>query len=1148
MTHSNFVHLHVHTQYSLLDGGCKIHELIQHACDLRFPAIAITDHGNMFGAVDFYTKAMQKGIKPIIGYEGYVAPGSRFDKSNHGIGQAGFHIVLLAKDEQGYRNIMKLSSLAYLEGFHYKPRVDKEALREHATGIIALSACLQGEVSYYVRHNQYPQARKSVEEYQNIFGKENFYLEVHDHGIPDQKVVNKGILRLHKDLGVPLVASNDVHYISRSDAENHEALLCIQTATTLDDPNRMRMSTPEFYLKSAEEMESLFSAFPGAIRNSIEIAERCNVEIELDKIHLPYFEAPQGYTHEGYLHELCLEGLKRRCGSAPTKEYIERLEYELSVITKMGYTSYFLIVWDFVKFARDHDIPVGPGRGSAAGSLVSYALGITEVNPLKFNLIFERFLNPARVSMPDIDIDFCKDRRGEVIQYVARRYGQENVAQIITFSTMAARGAIRDVGRVLGMSFMDVDKIAKLVPEELGITLDRALKIEPRFKEQMNADPKIAKLLHTARALEGLNRNASVHAAGVVIGDKPLKEYVPLFKANDVISTQYDMKILEKIGLLKMDFLGLRTLTIIHEALRLIKETENIDVDIEGIPFDDAKTYELLCRGETFGVFQLESSGMRDILRKLKPRVFEDVAALLALYRPGPLGSGMVDDFIHRKNDGATIHYDHPLLEPILKETYGVILYQEQVMKIVSALAGFTLAQADLLRRAIGKKIPEVMEEQKKNFIDGAAKNKVKREVAEKVFNLIEYFAGYGFNKSHSVAYSFISYQTAYLKANFPLEFITATLTLEKDNTDKVVLYIEESKRLGFQILPPCVNESRSEFTCNKEKGSIRFGLSAVKNVGLTAIESIVATRVRIGDYKTLYSFTENVDLRVVNRKVLESLIKGGACDSFGLKRSQLMANVDHALEVGSKVQKDRDSGQLSFFKNFAEEEGFENSMQQIPNIDEWPEAQLLAFEKEVLGFYISSHPLAKFEKLIQAYTSINAGNLSQCADQSDVQMGGIIDSLSMKITRRGDRMCFATLQDLEGKTQVIVFPDTFKKYEPLLQVDALVFIKGKANTREDEAKLIATDIIPLSEVRMRLTKVLTLDLFTAGLEPQTLEKVRQIISHNKGNVPVCMNFREPNGKCTQLVVGEDFKVLATDRLFDDIEKVLGKNTIKVTT
>jgi len=1146
--HANFVHLHVHTQYSLLDGGCKISDLVKRASELKFPAIAITDHGNMFGAIDFYTKSLKQGIKPIIGFESYVAPGSRFEKSSYGIKETAFHIVLLAKNETGYKNLMKLSSIGYLEGFHYKPRVDKDVLHKYRHGIIALSACLKGEASYLVVHDQLDDAQRVIGEYTEIFGKDNFYLELQDHGLKEQRLVNKAFLKFEKTLGVNLVASNDVHYLHSKTAQDHEALLCIQTGTTLDDPKRMRFSTAEFYLKSEEQMKKLFGEYPHLLSNTVEIAERCNLEIDLGTVHLPHFDIPEGKTHANYLHELCVDGLKKHLDREITQEYTDRLEYELGVITKMNYTSYFLIVWDFVKFAKDNNILVGPGRGSAAGSVVAYALNITEVDPLQYTLLFERFLNPERVSLPDIDIDFCYKRRDEVIQYVAQKYGQENVAQIITFSSMAARGVIRDVGRVMGMSYIEVDKIAKLIPEELNITIERALKIEPRLKELVKVNPQIAQLIETSKALEGLNRHASVHAAGVVIGDKPLTNYVPLFKSNDVISTQYSMKDLEKIGLLKMDFLGLKTLTLINECIEIIKKIEGVEININTIPFDDEKTYELLCNGETFGVFQLESSGMRDILRKLKPRVFDDVAALLALYRPGPLGSGMVDDFIHRKNDNATIKYDHPLLEPILKETYGVILYQEQVMKIVSALAGFSLSQADLLRRAIGKKIPEVMEEQKKNFIQGCGHNNINGGIAEKIFNLIEYFAGYGFNKSHSVAYSFISYQTAYLKAHYPLEFMTALLTLEKDNTDKVVRYIDEAKRLQFSIQPPSVNESFSEFTCKKEEGTIRFGLSAIKNVGVTAIDSIISTRNRNGHFKTYYDFTENVDLRTVNRKVVESLIKAGAFDCYNKKRSQLMASVDHALEVGSSLQRDRDSGQLSFFKDFEEQHDFEQDVQTFPNIPEWPESQLLAFEKEMLGFYISAHPLAKYEELLKMYTTATSATLMRFPDQGEVGIGGIIDSLSMKTTRRGDPMCFVTMQDLAGKCEIIVFPDVFKKTISLLVADTLLYVKGKINARDDEAKIIASEIMPLGDVREKLTKVFTIDLFTAGLDQSTLTNLKEVLVRHKGNIPVYLSFREPDGKCTQLVVGEDFKVKVDDHLFAAVHDLFGENCIKVTT
>jgi len=1132
----------------LLDGGCKVGDLIQRSCELKFPAIAITDHGNMFGAIDFYTEAMKQGIKPIIGIETYIAPGSRFDKSTHGIKETAFHLVLLAKDEVGYKNLMKLSSIGYLEGFHYKPRIDKDILQEYSQGLIAMSACLHGEVSYLVLNNQLQDANNTVGKYIEIFGKDNYYLEVQDQGLKEQKIVNKAFLDIERRTGVKLVATNDVHYLSEKDSIVHEALLCIQTGTTLHDPNRMRFATPNFYLRSAEEMHELFRDIPQALKNTIEIAEKCNVEVDLNSTHLPNFKSPVGKSREAYLRDLSITGLEKKIDSVIPEEYQRRLDYELSIINKMGYASYFLIIWDLIRFAKDSSILVGPGRGSAAGSLVSYSLNITEVDPLKFGLIFERFLNPDRVSLPDIDIDFCYERRDEVINYVAKKYGQSNVAQIITFNTMAARGVIRDVGRVMGMSYSEVDKIAKLIPEGIGMTIKKALLSEPRLKELVDTNEQILQLIETAKALEGLSRHVSIHAAGVVISDKPLTEYVPLYKANDVISTQYTMKVLEKIGLLKMDFLGLKTLTVINEAVNIIKKTNGIDIFIDRIPFDDEKTYDLFCHGETFGVFQLESSGMRDILRKLKPRRFEDIAALLALYRPGPLGSGMVDDFIQRKHEGTMISYDHPSLEPILKETHGVILYQEQVMQIVSALAGFSLSQADILRRAMGKKIPEVMERQKQTFIDGALKNNVSKSVADKIFNLIEYFAGYGFNKSHSVAYSFISYQTAYLKANFPLEFITAVLTAEKDNTDKIVRYIDEAKRLGITILPPSVNESFSKFTCSKQDNTIRFGLSAVKNVGSTAIDSIIKTRNRVGKFKSLYQFTENVDLRVVNRKVVESLIKSGAFDSFDRKRSQLMASVDHVLEVGNKMQKDKASGQLSFFKDFEQQKGFEQDVQKIPSIDEWPEGQLLAFEKEVLGFYISSHPLAKYETMLRAYTTANSSTLVNFADQKEVNVGGIIDSVSVKSTRRGDRMCFISMQDLEGKCEVVVFPDVFKKFETILNPDVLVFVKGKINAREDEAKIIANEFIPLHEVRTRLTKVFTIDLFTAGLEHVTLEKLKKILLKYRGNVPVYLNFKEPSGKCTQLIVGEDLKINVSDSLFDEIYDLLGEHTIKITT
>ncbi|MBI4549717.1 MAG: DNA polymerase III subunit alpha, partial [Candidatus Omnitrophica bacterium] len=814
-----------------------------------------------------------------------------------------------------------------------------------------------------------------------------------------------------------------------------------------------------------------------------------------------------------------------------------------------------LTVWDFIRYAKDKQIPVGPGRGSAAGSLVAYALGITDIDPIRHGLIFERFLNPDRVSMPDIDIDFCYERRDEVIDYVRRKYGQENVAQIITFGTMMAKAVVRDVARVMGFNYQDADRIAKLIPTELNITLEQALKSEPRLKELTETDPRVAKLIETSRALEGLTRHASTHAAGVVISDVPLNEHTPLFKQGDQVTTQYSMGALEKIGLLKMDFLGLKTLTVIHEAIRLIGKRQKKEIKIGEIPFDDPATYELLSRGEAFGVFQLESSGMRDILKKMKPRVFEDIVALLALYRPGPIGSGMVDDFIRRKHNPALIKYDHPDLEPILKETYGVILYQEQVMQIVSKLAGFSLAKADSLRRAIGKKIPEVMEKEKQAFLDGAKKNNVAARVAEKIWNLIEYFAGYGFNKSHSAAYAFVSYQTAYLKANFPVEFITALLTSEKDNTDKIVRHIEESKRLGIDVLPPSVNESYSEFTClavkegeAPSKGTIRFGLSAVKNVGTTAIESILAARKKEGAFRSFFDFTERVDLRVCNRKVLESLIRCGALDCFGHYRSQIMAMLDQALDMGSSLQRDRSIGQLSFIDNLASSDGVKPGMREVPNIPEWPENQLLAYEKELLGFYVSAHPLSRYERVLKTYATASASSLTELADQAEVTLGGILNEIKEITTKKGDRMAFLSLEDLTGSCEIVVFPEAYKAALPILQKDATLFVKGKINLREDSPKVIAGEIMPLAEVQKRLTRVVAVDLMTTGLNLETLTRLRDILASHKGTIPLYLNFKSPNGATVVLTPDESFRVETSEELFRQIEDLVGENAVKIKT
>jgi len=1152
--HSDFVHLHTHTQYSLLDGACIIPKLLRAAVAEKMPAIAITDHGNMFGAIEFYQQAFSYGIKPIIGAEVYVAPDSRFEKSAHGIREASFHLVLLAKDYEGYRNLMKLITIGYLEGFYYRPRIDKDVLKEYAKGLICLSACLKGEIPHLITNGQLEQARNTAIFFKELFGRD-FYLELQDNLIPEQENVNSSLFEFSKQLDIPTVATNDVHYIKKEHARAHEALLALQTQTTLDDPNRMRMQSDEFYLKNADEMRRKFGTeCPNAILNTLEITEKCNLELDFTKTHLPHYRAPDGKTREQYLRELVYEGLKRRYPEI-TDEIKNRVEHELSIIENSRYTSYFLIAWDFVHYAKEKGIPVGPGRGSAAGSVVSYALGITDIDPLRYDLLFERFLNPERISMPDIDIDFCYERRNEVIDYVVKKYSKDNVAQIITFGTLMAKGVIRDVGRVMGMPYGEVDKIAKMVPNDLNITLEQALKASPELNNLYKTEPLITQLIDTSMTLEGLSRHASTHAAGVVISEKPLIEFIPLFKTGDgQITTGYPMTSLEKIGLLKMDFLGLRTLTVINEAIKIIKRTRGIDLEIDKIPIDDGKTYELLSNAESIGVFQLESSGMRDLIKKFKPEKFEDLIAILALFRPGPMGSGMLDDFISRKHGKINIQYDHSSLEPILKDTYGIIVFQEQVMRIASSLAGFSLAQADSLRRAMSKKTPEVMSEARIHFIEGCAKNVISRRIADKIFNQIEYFAGYGFNKSHSTAYAMISYRTAHLKANYPVEFMTALLTSEKDDTDKIALYIEEANRMGMKILPPDANESYAKFTViedkddnNKYGQAIRFGLSAVKNIGQGAIDSIISARDREGRFKSLYHFCEHVDSRLVNRKVIESLIKCGAFDSFLLYRSQLMAILDRAMEVAGGIQKDKMNGQLSFFDTFEDQEDFKKSFQDIPDIKEWPENQLLAFEKALLGFYITKHPLARFEKMLKIYGSTNVIGLGNFKDGDIVFIGGILNKVKLTTTKKtGERMAIAQLEDLTGIVEVLIFPKAYSIIGRYLKADNMIFFKGRLSTREEEPKLIAEDAIPLEEVQTKTTKSMSISLITTSLSKKTIELLKLILSEHKGNTPAYISFKTPENKKVTLAIGEKFNVQPSIELINEIEELLGEGTVSV--
>jgi DNA polymerase III subunit alpha len=1143
---SDFVHLHVHTQFSLLDGACRLDDLVALTKEYGMPACAITDHGNMFGAVEFYEKAVAAGIKPIIGCEIYVAPESRFNKTSHGIKGAGYHLVLLAKNNTGYKNLMEIVSLGYLEGFYYKPRVDKEVLARCNKGLIALSACLKGEISHFLSCDQWEDAKRVALEYSDIFGKENFYFELQDNQIQEQKKVNQGLIRLSAATGIELVATSDVHYLSREDAKAHDILLCIQTQTNVDDTDRMRFQSDQMYFRSPEEMAERFRDVPEALENTVKIAEKCNVELDFNELHLPAFTPPEGKDNDTFLAELVNEGIKKRYTSL-TSEIKKRIEHEIGVIKKSGYTSYFLIVWDFIRYARSKDIPVGPGRGSAAGSIVSYALGITDLDPIKYGLIFERFLNPDRVSMPDIDIDFCFERRNEVIEYVIEKYSKNNVAQIITFGSMMAKGVLRDVGRVMGVPYAEVDRIAKLVPQDAGITLEKAMEIEPELKMKYDDDPVLRQVIDISMRLQGLNRHASTHAAGVVISDKPLIKRIPLFKtADDQVTTGYSMNSLEKIGMLKMDFLGLKTLTVIDQTVKIVKRTRDEDIDIDNIPLDDKATFELLSRADTAGVFQLESGGMRDLLRKLRPGRFEDLIAILALYRPGPMGSGMLDDFIKRKQGEIKVKYDHPLLEAILEETYGIIVFQEQVMRVVSVMGGFSMAEADNVRKVMGKKIkdPEKLDSIRSKFISGALKNKVDNVTAAKVWDFISHFAGYGFNKSHSAAYSMISYRTAYLKANYPVEFMTALLTSEKDNSDKISNYINESIRMKIDILPPDVNESFRDFTV--VGADIRFGLSAVKNVGGGSADAIIATRKDMGRYESIFDFAVKAGSKALNRKVLESMIKCGAFDSTGIKRSQAMSVLEKVMDVAQNANKDKSAGQLSFFDEGAADDGFRDTFHDIPDIPEWPEHELLANEKEMLGFYITKHPLARFEKLLNSYSTCTIPEMVSLPDGKEVLIGGIINKAKITVTRKkAEKMAIFSLEDLNNFVEVLAFPRTFAKFPDMIKEDNLVYIYGKVNRREEEPKIIAEDIIPLEKVKEKYTKGVLVRLSTIGLEENMMKKIRFCLQKYRGKAPVHIDLFSEAGRKVRVSVEPELFVNPTDELLAALEDIVGSGNVK---
>ncbi|MGI6087061.1 MAG: DNA polymerase III subunit alpha [Kiritimatiellia bacterium] len=1154
MKQDNFVHLHLHTSYSLLDGACRIDQLMDAVQAAGQTAVAITDHGVMYGVIEFYKEARGRGIKPVIGCEVYESPNSRLDRKQDGASSANYHLVLLAADETGYHNLMRLVTMAHLEGFYYKPRIDREILAQYSKGLIALSACLKGRVATDIIANGVDLAMRTAGEYSEIFGKDNFYLELQDHGIAEQRQANAGLLEIARRTGLPLVASNDVHYLKREHAEAHEVLLCIQTGTVLSDPKRMRYASNEFYLKTGAEMAKLFHEIPEALSNTVEIAQRCNVAFDFKSLHFPVFRPPKGLSQKDYLMQLCREGLRRRYGVANPdqprddreRQIVDRMNYEIGVIEETGFLGYFLVVWDFVRFARENLIPVGPGRGSGAGSLVSYILGITGIDPLRYNLVFERFLNPERISPPDFDIDFCQFRRGEVIEYVKEKYGRDNVAQIITFGSMGAKTVIRDVGRVLEVPLPDCDRLAKLVPEELEMTLEKAEQTSPEFAKAAQTDENARMILKHAKVLEGLYRNAGVHAAGVVISEKPLLDMLPLTLGkskdkdeNKEIVTQYSKDHVEALGMLKADFLGLKTLTVIEETLALIRRGGGEEVDINTIPMDDQATYELLRRGDTVGVFQLESKGMRDLVRRIGLDRIEDLIAMIALYRPGPMN--MLDDYVDRKTGKVKITYDDPLLEPILAETYGIMLYQEQVQQAAQKLAGYTLGQGDILRRAMGKKKPEEMEKQRQSFVEGCRKTcNMSPKKAERIFENIAKFAGYGFNKSHSAGYGVIAYQTAYLKANYPAAFMAALISGEIGNADKLPVYINEARAMGIEILPPDVNQSQVRFMPGEK--TIRFGLAGVKNVGEGVSEAIVAEREKGGAYKNLVDFCLRLDPRMVNRRVMETLVRCGALDPLGGHRASLFAGIEPALLRAASTLKDRSMGQTSLFSML---DGGENEDENIlPDCPPWPDSELLAAEKELLGVYMSGHPLTQYESLLKRYRLATIAELAEMENDTITRIGGLVAAVEKKITRNKDQMAVIRIEDAEGMLEAVAFPDTWSEFGAALEPGTVVMVCGEISRGEQSAKMKIYEAYPLDVVPRVFTERISLHLPAAALSDDILERLRTLLRRYPGDTPTVFCLQFPKGEEVFLNTDSTYHVSVTAGLIADLESLLGPKSV----
>ena len=1125
-----FVHLHVHTEYSLLDGASRIKDLIGAVKRLGMDSIAITDHGNMYGVIDFYKEAKKQGVKPIIGCEVYLAPGDRKVRMEVN-GVRYYHLILLAENETGYRNLSKLVSLANIEGMYYKPRVDKELLRQYHEGLICLSACVAGEIPQSILQDNLERADALVREYLEIFGKDNFFLELQNHGLEEERRANIVLVELAKKYGIGLVATNDLHYVRREDSDFHDVLLCIQMNKTVEDQERMRFNSDDYYLKSPEEMRMLFPELPEAFSNTVRIAERCNVEFEFGHLQLPYYPIPESYEDDrAYLRALCKERIGERYRPV-TKEVRERLEYELEIIHRMGYDSYFLIVWDFINYAREQGIAVGPGRGSAAGSIVAYALGITDIDPLKYALLFERFLNPERVSMPDIDIDFCYIRREEVIDYVKRRYGYDHVAQIVTFGTMAAKGAIRDVGRALNMAYADVDRVAKLVPNDLKMTLEKALKESADFRNAYAASPEVQRLVDMARRVEGLPRHSSTHAAGVVIARNPLTDYLPVQISDGTLVTEYDKDHVEELGLLKMDFLGLRTLTVISDTRKNIEKSRGETVDIEKIPLTDDLTAKMLCEGKTGAVFQMESGGMTALVKDLQPEGFADLIPTVALYRPGPLGSGMVEDFIAGRHGKKQVTYMHPLLEPILKETFGVVLYQEQVMQIVQVLAGFSLGQADLLRRAMGKKKHEILMAQKENFLQGCEKNGIDEKLANTIFDLLTHFADYGFNKSHSAAYALVAWQTAWLKAHYPQEFMAAMLSSVMDS-QKVVGYIDLCRRMGIRILQSDINASSANFSVDGE--AIRFGLAAVRNIGETAMQNVSEIREKDGPFKSLQDFCNRVDSRVLNKRAVESLIKCGAFDAMGAKRSQLLAVLDRVMGEAARQQRDRDSGQMGLFT----EETIGDSMEvELPDIPEAEKKEILAWEKEITGFYITGHPLDTYRDKLVNFNGLDKLHHGGVKDKQLARVAGMVTAAKRITTKKGETMCFITLEDFTDSLEITVFPRIFYQHVNLLVPDMPIVVQGRVDLTDDGAKLLADSIWSLEEYLPEYYLTIAPELANTD----TYEKLKAVFAGHHGAHAVYMHA---NGRWRK--AGEQYWLDGSPEAYTAIAEILGKGAVRV--